>query len=103
MSTFGSPAFRSELLADADDVLDGPDGLSAKGVLFAFEPQEGRLVVDLPDARARDLIARGIGEPAESAHPAKGRWVAVTDTADWVELATEAHQFVGERPVGGQS
>jgi hypothetical protein len=107
MSTFSSPAFdlvKGELLADPDDdVVDGPEGLTVKGALFAFEPEEGRVVVDLPEQRAADLIERGVAEPAETDTPAKGRWVAVTDSEDWLELATEAHQFVGEPAVGRDS
>jgi len=106
MSAFGSPAFdlvRAELLADPDDdVVDGPEGLEVKGALFAYESDQ-RLLVDLPQQRAADLVQRGVAEDAPTDRPAKGRWVAVTETDDWLELATEAHQFVGEPAVGRQS
>ena len=102
-----SPEFdliKGELLADVDaDVADSTDGLVVKGTLFAHEPEEGRLVVDLPEARAVDLVSRGVAERYEDDRPAKGVWVVVTDTDDWLELATEAHQFVGEPAVGGES
>jgi hypothetical protein len=101
-----SPEFdlvKGELLADPDDdVVDGGEGLLVKGSLFAFESEDG-LVVDLPEQRAADLIERGVAEPAEAEQSAKGRWVAVRDAADWLEIATEAHQFVGEPAVGRQS
>src|SRR3954447_25207920 len=107
MSTFSSPAFdlvKGELLADADtDVSEGPEGLLVKGILFAFESEDEHLVVDLPKQRAADLIERSIAEHVETERPAKGRWVAVADSDDWLELATEAHQFVGEPVVGGES
>lgn len=107
MSAFGSPEFdlvKSELLADPDaDVVDGPDGLTVKGALFAFEPEAGRLLVDLPASRAADLGGRGVAAPADTDRVAKGRWVAVTERDDWLELATEAHQFVGEPAVGRDS
>ncbi len=107
MSAFSSPEFdlvKSELIADPDaDVVDGPDGLTVKGALFAAAPEAGSLLVDLPTTRAADLIERGVAEPADTNHPAKGRWVAVTETDDWLELATEAHQFVGEPAVGRDS
>jgi hypothetical protein len=107
MSAFGSPAFdlvKGELLADEDaDVVDGPEGLLVKGALFAAQSEDGRLLVDLPTSRAADLVERGIAEPAADGRPAKGRWVSIGETDDWLELATEAHQFVGEPAVGRQS
>ncbi|RIX28425.1 hypothetical protein [Amnibacterium setariae] len=106
MSAFGTPEFdavKGELLADVDDdVTDGPDGLLVKGALFAYE-SEGSLVVDLPEQRATDLVERGVAQAVEAPKPAKGRWVSVQDTDDWLELATEAHQFVGEPAVGRDS
>jgi hypothetical protein len=106
MSDFTSPAFdlvKGELLADPDDdVVDGPEGLTVKGVLFAFE-SDGRLHVDLPEHRAADLVSRDVAEPVAGDRAAKGRWVAVAATDDWLELAGEAHQFVGEPAVGRQS
>jgi hypothetical protein len=107
MSSFGSPEFdlvKSELLADPDDdVVDGAEGLTVKGALFAYEPEAGRLLVDLPAQRASDLVERGVAEAHTTDRAAKGRWVAITDTDDWLELATEAHQFVGEPAVGRAS
>jgi hypothetical protein len=106
-STPASPAFdlvKGELLADEDDdVTETAEGLAVKGALFAFESEDGRLVVDLPEARAADLVQRGIVERSPSDRPARGAWIAVADSDDWLELATEAHQFVGEPAVGRDS
>jgi hypothetical protein len=102
-----SPAFdlvKGELLADEDDdVTETPEGLAVKGTLFAYESEDGRLVVDLPTARAADLVERGIAERHPGDRPAHGAWVAVADSEDWLELAGEAHQFVGEPAVGRDS
>lgn len=107
MSAFGTPEFdrvKGELLADPDDdVVDGPEGLTVKGSLFAYEVVGEGVVVDLPKSRAADLIERGVAEAAATDRPAKGRWVVVAATGDWLELATEAHQFVGEPAVGRDS
>ena len=105
--TPASPEFdrvKGELLADEDDdVTETAEGLAVKGVLFAYESGAGRLVVDLPESRAADLVTRGIAERETGDRPARGAWVAVADTDDWLELATEAHQFVGEPAVGRDS
>lgn len=107
MSGFGSPEFdlvKGELLADPDDdVVDGPEGLTVKGALFAYESGDGPLVVDLPEQRAADLVQRGVAESVSGDRPAKGRWVSIADADDWLEMATEAHQFVGEPAVGRDS
>lgn len=93
------------LLADADaDVRSGPGGLSVDGVVFALRSPDGDLVVDLPEARFRELAERGVAVPFDDVPlQAKGVWALVQDTEDWVELATEAHQFVGEPAVGRDS
>ncbi|WP_438854778.1 hypothetical protein [Agromyces sp. M3QZ16-3] len=97
-------AVANELLHDADyDVDATPDGLLVKGRLFAFL-DGGQLVVDLPAARSADLQARGIVVPFHSARGGDSRtWVRVSDRELWSELAREAHEFVGEPPVGHQS
>jgi hypothetical protein len=88
-----------------DDVTASETELRVRGRLFAARGDD-RLIVDLPTARAADLVERGIAEAvpsgAAAADPA-GRWVAIVDADDWVELAGEAHQFVGEPRVGGES
>ncbi|WP_431278715.1 hypothetical protein [Leifsonia poae] len=94
----------TQLLEDPDDdVALTEQGLHVHGKLFAFL-NDGDLVVDLSPGRADDLIERGVA--ASSSHPvveAKGRWVSIDDAEDWPELASEAHQFVGEPAVGHQS
>ncbi len=92
------------LLEDPDDdVVMTERGLHVHGKLFAFLDGDA-LVIDLPAARALDLIDRGIAAPA-SGGPVqpRGSWVRVDDVEDWPELASESHQFVGEPPVGRDS
>lgn len=91
------------LLSDPDDdvAVDG-DRFTVKGTLFAFRDGDA-LVVDLPPQRAGDLLDRDVATPEDGGPEAKGRWVRVADREDWVELATEAHQFVGEPAVGRDS
>lgn len=97
-------AVTRELLLDEDyDVDMTPDGLLVKGRLFAFLDGE-HLVVELPEARSADLRRRGIAVPFQGDHGGPSRnWVRVSDRQLWSELAREAHQFVGEPPVGRQS
>jgi hypothetical protein len=106
MSAESDRAFSSvsdALLGDPDDDvhLDGTR-LTVKGTLFArLEGDE--LLVALPAARAADLVSRGIASPASANGASNGAWVSIHDVENWVELAGEAHQFVGEPPVGRQS
>lgn len=97
-------AVTDELLDDTDyDVDTTPDGLLVKGHLFAFL-EDGDLVVELPEARSVDLRARGIATPFRSTRGGDSRtWVRVADRELWSELAREAHEYVGEPPVGRQS
>lgn len=91
------------LTADPDDdVTSQGERLLVHGRVFAFL-EDGHIVVDLPSGRAEDLIGRDVAAEATGPSAARGRWVAVSDTDDWTELATEAHQFVGEPAVGGES
>ena len=106
MSTESDRAFTAvseALLSDPDDdvQLEGTR-LSVKGRAFA-RLVDDELLVDLPTARAADLVSRGIADRAEGDATAVGAWVAIHDSENWVELAGEAHQFVGEPPVGRQS
>lgn len=79
-----------------DDVVIAEDGLRVHGNLFAY--LDGiALAVRLPDARARDLETRGMARRGPDG------WMLVTDRELWSELAGEAHTFVGEPPVGGES
>ncbi|MEY9852898.1 hypothetical protein ABH923_002576 [Leifsonia sp. EB41] len=94
----------TQLLQDPDlDVSETATGLHVRGALFAYL-DDGELVVDLPEARARDLVGREVAAPVAAGRAeAKGVWVSVADADDWPELAAEAHQFVGEPAVGMDS
>lgn len=85
-----------------NDVLVTSDGLRARGRLFVFMDGDD-LVVALPEARASDLIQRAVGDGFEATgHPGRD-WVRIRDRQLWSELAREAHEYVGEPPVGGDS
>ncbi|WP_394769821.1 hypothetical protein [Lacisediminihabitans sp.] len=89
-------------LRDEDGVEATPEGLLVHGRRFAFLEGDD-LVVDVTPARARDLVHRGVAERfVVDGHPAR-EWVRVSDLQLWPELAGEAHEYVGEPPVGGQS
>ncbi|WP_382307434.1 hypothetical protein [Herbiconiux sp. UC225_62] len=89
-------------LRDEDGVAVTPDGLLVHGKLFAFLDGDD-LVVELSEARSTDLKTRGVAEVFEDdGHPLRD-WVRVSDIQLWPELAGEAHEFVGEPHVGGQS
>lgn len=86
---------------DADVTIEGTE-LRAKGSLFAFLDGED-LVVCLPQARAEDLVNREISDLYRGEIGGGRHWVVVTDRELWSELASEAHAFVGEPPVGRES
>ena len=90
------------LTEDGDlDVTAEGDDLSCGAALRRVTSQG--LVVDLPQARAADLVARGIAAPGPSDGTARGEWVVIADREDWHELASEGRDFVGEPPVGHDS
>ena len=74
-------------------------GLYVYGRLFA-QLEGDELLVSLPVARRHDLVGRGGSKPAQGHGDG---WLTVADTELWPELAREAHEFVGEPPVGGES
>ncbi|HAM26721.1 MAG TPA: hypothetical protein DCP11_08480 [Microbacteriaceae bacterium] len=89
-------------LRGEDGVEITPEGLLVHGTLFAFL-QDDDLVVELTPARASDLVHRGVAARfVVDGHPTR-EWVRVSNLQLWPELAGEAHEFVGEPPVGGQS
>jgi len=88
-----------ELVDENDGVTVSDEGLLVRGKLFAFLVDD-ELVVDVAAARAGDLVARGVAE--RYSHESR-EWVRVADLQLWPELAREAHEHVGEPPVGGQS
>jgi hypothetical protein len=107
MSDRASVAFDllvSQLMDDPDlDVSVTATGLHASGQLFAYLADDA-LVVDLPRSRAADLVGRGVATSVAAGRTEpKGSWVAIADEEDWPELASEAHQFVGEPAVGMDS
>lgn len=87
---------------DEDDVTVAPEGLLVHGRLFAFLEGDD-LVVEVPPARANDLVERGVAARFAAEGRSLRNWVRVSDPQLWPELAREAHEFVGEPPVGGQS
>ncbi|GAB3576797.1 hypothetical protein GCM10027406_10100 [Leifsonia lichenia] len=107
--TDASPNVAFDLLATRlledpdDDVVATEKGLHVHGKLFAFLDGD-TLVLDLPASRALDLVDRGVASLASGGVvDARGSWVGIADVEDWPELASEAHQFVGEPPVGRDS
>lgn len=92
-----------ELLNDPDDDVElTDDGLRVHGSLFAFLEGDD-LVVCLPPERAKDLEQREIATAYRGEIGGGNHWVVVSDRELWSELASEAHTFVGEPPVGRQS
>jgi hypothetical protein len=74
----------------------GAGALRANGKIFAMLVRE-RLVVKLARDRVAELVRSGAGEPFDPGH---GRvmkeWVVILDEdCSWLELAREAHGFVG--------
>jgi hypothetical protein len=78
------------------------DGLLVHGTVFAFLSGDD-LVVDLPAGRASDLVEREQGTRLKIDGVKSRDLVSVSDRSLWSELAREAHEYVGEPPVGGQS
>jgi hypothetical protein len=105
MSSAGALQAYDDLTAEVqqyDGVAVQPDGLYVYGKLFAFLADDN-LVVELPLGRMGDLEVRGQVTPfASERHPTRD-WVRVADRELWPELAREAHEYVGEPPVGGES
>ncbi|HEX4400756.1 MAG TPA: hypothetical protein VHZ98_05490 [Galbitalea sp.] len=77
-------------------------GLSARGSLFAFRDGDD-VVVHLSAERAADLVRRGMGTHYKHAGEGPRDWVSVSDLSLWSELVREAHEYVGEPPIGGDS
>jgi hypothetical protein len=72
-------------------------GLKVNGKIFAMFGR-GKLVVKLPKERVDAMVSAGRGERFDPGH---GRlmkeWVGfASGESDWVELAREAHEFVGK-------
>jgi hypothetical protein len=83
-------------------VTESGSGLAVHGRVFAFL-EANDLVIELPLPRATDLVRRGQAERFSTpSHPSRD-WVRVNDLQLWPELTREAHEFVGEPPVGDDS
>ena len=78
------------------------DGLAVNGSLFAFRDGDD-VVVDVSADRAADLVRRGMAAHYKHDGERSRDWVSVSDLTLWSELVREAHEYVGEPPVGGQS
>jgi hypothetical protein len=76
--------------------------LHVDGTIFAFLDDD-QFVVELPESRVDDLVARGIAVRFTSHHHPARNWIRVADQQLWPELGRESHAFVGEPPVGGES
>jgi hypothetical protein len=76
----------------------GSNGLKTGGKLYALFTQ-GTLVVKLPNTRVAELVAAGVGTPFDPGHGRlmKGWLTVMSPKASWLELAKEAHRFVGSR------
>ena len=87
---------------DVESVTSSAEGLLVHGRLFAFLDGDD-LVVEVPFVRANDLVDRGLAKKFTREGSTERDWVRVTDGQLWPELAREAHEFVGEPAVGGDS
>ena len=80
----------------------GKGALKVEGKIFAMISSKGEFVVKLPTKRADELVNTGDGSYFDPGH---GRlmkqWVVLPPRkTSWIEIAKEAHRFVGE---GGTS
>jgi hypothetical protein len=88
--------------SEENGVSVGAEGLLVHGTVFA-RLEGDDLLVELPPTRAADLVERGIAERFVLEGEPDRNWVRVSDLQLWPELAREAHEYVGEPPVGGDS
>ena len=85
-----------------EDGVTVDDALLVRGTVFAFLDGDD-LVVDLPAQRASDLVERQQGTRFRLDGVKSRDLVKVRDRSLWSELTREAHEYVGEPPVGGES
>ncbi|MCU1584784.1 MAG: hypothetical protein JWM49_1340 [Microbacteriaceae bacterium] len=88
--------------SEEDGVSVAAEGLLVHGTVFA-RLEGDDLLVELPPARAADLVERGIAKRFVVKGQPGRNWARVRDLQLWPELAREAHEYVGEPPVGGDS
>jgi hypothetical protein len=77
----------------------GSGALKVEGKIFAMISSKGEFVVKLPAYRVDELVRDGMGQHFD---PGRGKkmkeWLALSGKPEmWIELATEACQFVGNR------
>lgn len=103
-SSLAAEAYENLVLEfrEEDGVTVDSDGLLVHGTVFAFLNGDD-LVVDLPASRASDLVEREQGTRFRIEGAKSRDLVRVRDRSLWSELTREAHEYVGEPPVGGQS
>jgi hypothetical protein len=103
-SSLAAEAYENLVLEyrEEEGVTVDTDGLLVHGTVFAFLSGDD-LVVDLPAQRASDLVERQQGTRFHLGGVKSRDLVSVADRSLWSELTREAHEYVGEPPVGGQS
>ena len=90
-------AFAEDERVTRKRMFSNADTLTVNGKIFAMLAR-GKLVVKLPKARVDEIVHAGGGAHFDPGH---GRlmkeWVTVEAGDDaWIELAQEAHRFVGQ-------
>jgi len=77
----------------------GSGALKVDGKIFAMISSKGEFVVKLPAHRVDELVCDGTGQHFDSGRGKKMKeWLALSGKPEmWIELATEARQFVGSR------
>lgn len=79
------------------------DGVKVHEKIFAFIGRNGDLVVKLPHARVRDLVASRSGDPVVMGVRTMREWVRLSAEAGvgaWSEVLDEAYRFGLTRPNG---
>jgi hypothetical protein len=107
-STLAAEAYENLMLEFREEegvtVQDGHLMVRHRGFATAFAFLKGdELAVWLPAARIDDLISRGFAHHfTVNGHASEGI-ALVSDQSLWSELTREAHEHMGEPPIGGQS
>jgi hypothetical protein len=96
-------AARARLDAIVRDAVHGPGvdegpifsstGWRVHGKVFAFAARSGELVLKLPEARVRELVVAGDGDPMTLGTRTMREWVRIAPAGDWEPLVVEAHRF----------
>ncbi|MDP2622914.1 MAG: hypothetical protein Q8Q29_03840 [Actinomycetota bacterium] len=76
---------------------EGMPTLALQGSFFAgFDPEDGSLVVRLPEQRITSLVIAGVGHEVAAAGRIQGDRVGIDDPVRWDGFADEALSFVGQ-------